>query len=287
MQAWKDELEILFAPDGPPPAGDEDWRESKLPRRPAPRRRRRRRKQSRRALAARRANLLKARAAPRENVYRPTQKRRAASRANLQKAQAARRRPRGNARARLNALKHGLYAAASVGESVGRLGESRRDFAAHRRRLARLFAPQDEEERRLVERLADACWRRLRFFRAASRWEARRLKQILRRAPRLAVLDVGQTRARASALVLALSYTADVIDRESTKYNSQIEACLRALLRARSGGAVEFHFFSPRRDPGSRPAGRDPFRDPSLAIDLSLEELAQQLEVMPPETQDT
>ena len=281
MRAWQDRLEILFAPDGPPPADDEELREPKLPARSAPRRRR---QHSPRALAARRANLRKAHAAPKAVTYRPTEKRRAASRANLQKAQAARRSPRGNAAARLNALKHGLYAVASVGESVGRLGESRREFAAHRRRFARLFAPQDEEERRLVERLADACWRRLRFFRAASRWEAQHLKQILRRAPRLAGLDVEQTRARASALVLALSYTADVVDRESTKFNSQIEACLRALLRVRSGGAVEFRFFSPRRDPGSRAPQRDAFDDPSLAFDLSMEELAQRLAALPTET---
>jgi len=284
MRAWKDRLDILFAPDGPPPADDGELREPKLPSRSAPRRRRLR-KQSRRALAARRANLRQAHAAPKEVIYRPTEKRRAASRANLRKAQAARRSPRGNAAARLNALKHGLYAIASVRESVERLGESRREFAAHRRRFARLFAPQDEEEGRLVERLADACWRRLRFFRAASRWEAHYLKQILRRAPRLAQLDVEQTRARASALVLALSYAADVIDRESSKFNSQIEACLRALLRVRSGGAVEFRFFSPRRDPGSRAPQRDAFDDPSLAFDLSMEELAQRLEALPPETQ--
>lgn len=46
---------------------------------------------SRKALAARRANLEKARAAPREVIYGTTRKRRAASRANIQKALAGRR----------------------------------------------------------------------------------------------------------------------------------------------------------------------------------------------------
>jgi hypothetical protein len=278
MRAWQEDLDNLFAFEGPPPAGEAEVGVAK-PSPPRPRRRRRRRKQSRRALAARRANLRKARAAPREIIYRPTEKRQAASRANLKKAQAARRTPRGNARTRLNALKHGLYAVASLRESLGRLGESRRELTAHRRRFARLFAPLNEDEERLVRQLADVCWRRLRFFRAAASWEANRLQQILRRAPRRVPLDVEQTAVRASALVLALTYTAEVMDRESAKFNSQIEADLRA----RSGGALDFRFFSPRRDLGSRPAGRDPFRDPSLAFEVSLEELAQHFQALSPQ----
>jgi hypothetical protein len=256
MRAWQEDLDNLFAFEGPPPAGEAEPREAQRSV-SRTRRRRRLRKQSRRALSARRANLRQARAAPREIIYRPTEKRQAASRANLQKAQAARRTPRGNARGRLNALKHGLYATAHPGWSVRRLHESPGEFAAHRRRLERLFVPEDEEEARIVRRLADACWRRLRFFRAAAAWEAGRFRQILApAAPRRPRLDVLETEDRAQALVLALSHSYDIMERESQKLNSHIEAHLRQLLRKRSEGVIQFRVFSPRRDPGSRKEAR-------------------------------
>jgi hypothetical protein len=236
-------------------------------------------------LAARRANLRKARAAPREVIYRPTEKRRAASRANLQKAQAARRGPRGNAAARLNALKHGLFATARVGESVRRLGESPQEFAAHRRRFERLFAPFDDEEKRLVKRLADACWRRLRLFRAAARWESDRLKQVLAHEPALPRLDVEETEHRARILVLAFFDTVDGVFRESDKLNSQIEALLRAVLRKRSGGEVEFRFFSPRRDPRAETDHLDSLEDERDLFELPLEELARRFQALPPDKQ--
>ena len=78
------------------------------------------------ALAARRASLKKARAAPRDLVYRTTEKRQAASRANLQKAIAARNSPEGSANIRMNAVNKttsdwkpaaGLVAARSLGTS--------------------------------------------------------------------------------------------------------------------------------------------------------------------------
>ena len=92
-----------------------------------------------RELAARRANLEKARAAPRD-PYRPTQKRLEASRANLAKAIAARRRPKGNASVRLNALKHGLFAKQTLAESVDRLAEDKEGFAQHLHLFERVLA---------------------------------------------------------------------------------------------------------------------------------------------------
>lgn len=295
MGEWQDDLEQLFGPAPASPGADEEPAKKKPRPRPA-RRRRSRSKLSRRALAARRANLRKARAAPRELIYRSTEKRRAASRANLQKALAARRAAQDKGAAPANNLKHGLYAyaAATDRQSLRRLGESPQEFAAHRRRIERLFAPQDDEEKRLVSRLADACWRRLRLFRAAARWEADRLKQILARAPRLPRLDAADTEDRAIALVMAFPYTLDAIDRESSRLNSQIEALLRALLRKRSNGAIEFKLFSPRRDPGSRAASGalddddaddlDALDDESdLFYELPFEELARRLQALPPD----
>ncbi len=227
--------------------------------------------------------MRKARAAPRELIYRPTEKRRAASLANLQKALAARRNAKGKDGSRLNGLKHGLFSTLPARQCLRRLGESPQEFAAHRRRLERLFVPQDDEEERLVCRLADTCWRRLRLFRAAARWEADRFKQILARAPRLPRLDVMDTQDRALALVMAFPYTFDGIERESCRLNSQIEALLRALLRKRSNGAMVFKVFSQLRDPGSRTPGlSEDESDPFLP---SLEEMALGFRELPPDAQ--
>src|SRR5690348_12285107 len=97
------------------------------------------------ALASRRANLERARAAPREKIYRSTEKRLAASRANLAKAIAARRSPRGNASARLNALRDGLFVR-DVAGSVPCMGEDPAEFRAHHHLYFRIFAPADDEE---------------------------------------------------------------------------------------------------------------------------------------------
>jgi hypothetical protein len=93
------------------------------------------------ALAARRANPERARAAPKEVIYRTTEKRQAASRANLQKAIEARKTPEGNSSARMNALKHGLNSK-NVAVSVPRLGEDPEEFREHLESFKRFFRPQ-------------------------------------------------------------------------------------------------------------------------------------------------
>ena len=91
-------------------------------------------------LASRRANLLKARAA-----CRPTEQRLRASRANSEKAIASRRAPPGNASARLNALKHGLFAQRTLAESMDRLREDKEESARHLRFFERVFIPADTD----------------------------------------------------------------------------------------------------------------------------------------------
>jgi len=201
---------------------------------------------SARARAARRANLEKARAAAKEIIYRPTPRRQAASRANLEKALAARRRPEGNARARLNALKHGLFARL-VPESVPRLDEDPDEFAAHQRRFAQIFAPEDEMEQKVVRRLAETTWRRLRLHRAQARWEADRLREFFADAPAAARLTPEETERRAYALADVFTdfqpfFTA------ASRLEAQVERVLRQLLHARSGGAIKFKVFAPRRE---------------------------------------
>jgi hypothetical protein len=200
-----------------------------------------------RELATRRANLEKARAAVRE-PYRPTEERLRTSRANLAKAIAARRSPKGNAAARLNALKHGLFAKQALAESVVRLGEDKEEFERHLRLFERVFAPADEEEKRIVRGLARTVWRRLRFFHAQACWEKEKLQSMFAGAPAPAQLGLGDTVARAQGLARALLQF-DAFFGELNRLESQVEYWLRKLIRKRSHGEFRWKGFSPRRDP--------------------------------------
>ena len=190
-------------------------------------------------LATRRANLEKARAAL-KGGYPPTEKRLRASLANLAKAQAARRTGPGNASARLNALKHGLFAEQTLEESVERLGESKQEFERCVILFERGFAATDAEELRLVRGLAATVWRRLRFYHAQARWEKERLERLFREAP--AQSDIEETVARADRLVLALMEL-DPFFRELSKLEAKIEFWLRKLIRKRSQGSRRWKGF--------------------------------------------
>jgi len=200
-----------------------------------------------RELATRRANLERARAALLEG-YPPTEKRLRASRANLAKAQAARRTPQGDAAARLNALKHGLFAKDTLVESVDRLGEDKKAFARHVRFIERVFAPADAEEKPIVRGLAETLWRRLRFFHAQVTWEKERLERAFKHARAADPSNVDDTVARADTLTIALM-SFEAFYRELDKIESQIEFWLRQLIRKRSHGQIDWKGFSPRRDP--------------------------------------
>jgi hypothetical protein len=221
-------------------------------------------------LAARRANLVKARAA-----YRPTEKRLLASLANLEKAIAARRSPGGNAAARLNALKHGLFAEQALAESVDRLGEDREEFNLHLSLFERVFAPVDGEEKRMVRGLAKTAWRRLRLFRAQVCWEKERLQRIFAELPAPAELTLHDTVARADGLAMILLQL-EAFFRELTKLESQVEFWLRKLIRKRSQGKLRWKGFSLPREPlTDRPEGEEQLdRFVEYRNALSLEEQA-------------
>lgn len=201
---------------------------------------------TRQALAARRANLAKARAVPREVRYRPTEKRQAASRANIQRAIAWRRSPEGNARARLNSLKHGLYARPTE-DAARRLNQAQGEYAEHLRLFDQVYAPQDDAERKLVRRLADAVWRRLQLFHAQGQWELTHLHQVFRDAPRAARLTPGETEMRAYALLHVL-WKWDRFRADLGRLESEIENLLRRLLRRRSAGRALLQVLAPRRE---------------------------------------
>jgi len=203
-----------------------------------------------RELAARRSNLEKARTVANRS-YRRTEKRLDASRANLARAIAARRAPEGNASARLNALKHGLFASGTLAESVDRLGEDKDEFARHLLFFERFFAPADEEEKLMVRALAETVWRRLRFFHAQARSEKERLERMFAEAPPADPRDVHDSVARAHELSLALMEF-DAFFRELTKLQSKVEFWLRKLIHKRSQGRVRWKGFTPRRDPSPK-----------------------------------
>jgi hypothetical protein len=212
------------------------------------------------ALESRRANLVKARAAGREKIYRPTAKREAASRANLEMAIAARKRPAGNAAARFNALSHGI-SAKDVAATVARMGEDPREYRQHHALFARAFVPQDDKEREYLRSLANASWKRLRFFRAQADWELNRLNKIFRQiisAPRDAAASVpahpapassisaDETLRRAYILSEALGYDLEYLN-YIADFQSAIQRQLRRLLLKRSGGRIKFKVFGSLR----------------------------------------
>lgn len=199
------------------------------------------------ALAAMRANLAKARAAPKEVIYRPTERRQAASRANIRKAIAARKTPEGNAAARLNALKHGLFAE-RVEESAGRLNEDPKEVAELVAEFERIFAPEDDAERKIVRRLGLTAWRRLRLYNALARREIDALKRTLAQAPRVERLTADETHGRALELAGGLVASYDILFKEGMHLQSKIESLLRALLRKRSGGKIQFKYLCGKRD---------------------------------------
>lgn len=197
-------------------------------------------------LAARRVNLRKARAADKDLIYRSTARRRAASRRNIRLARAWRRSAAGNATARLNALTHGLFAR-RLKDSVRRLKEDPKEFERHLRQFEEVYAPADEPERKIIRRLGELTWRRLRLFHAQACWEADRLHGLFAAAPRAATLTPLETERRALALVQVLNDWAGLL-REAFKVQSGVERLLRALVRKRSGGQRDFQVLCPRRE---------------------------------------
>lgn len=192
-------------------------------------------------LASRRANLAKAHAAPREKIYHATEKRQAASRANIAKAIAARKASRGNASARLNAMSHGLFVR-DVAASVRRMGEDWKQFREHHALIFRIFAPQDDQERAWVQRIADLNWKRLRFFRAMPVWEWAALKKGFRTIPREEPISALETESRALYLSHLLTHFVKHLD-PITRFQARMDREIRKLLLKRSEGKIKYRVY--------------------------------------------
>lgn len=193
---------------------------------------------SRREVRARRSNLRQARRAPRELIYRPTEKRLAASLKNLRRAIAARRAEEGSERVRLNALKHGVYSRELLDESVERLGESERDLERHRELFRRLLVPRNENEAAVVWELANLAWRRLRLFRAQALREARDLHHLLQSYPPPSPLNAPQTLNR-MYIILATLEDCDRVLQDASKLRVEMQGLIRLLASGREPAPVE------------------------------------------------
>jgi hypothetical protein len=135
-----------------------------------------------------------------------------------------------------------------VARSVRRMGEDPREFREHHALYFRVFAPQDDEEREWVQRLADINWKRLRFFRAQTGWELDRLKQALQpMAARATPIDAKETLRRAHIFDHTLSGFVEYIG-PLGKFQSRMDRELRKLLKKRSGGIVNYHVLRVTKD---------------------------------------
>ena len=192
-------------------------------------------------LRAMRANARKMQRGSVEK-FQMTEARRRALAENIRKAQAAPRTPESRARSRFNHLQHGLNVR-SLEETMRRLHENPRDLEAHAQRFARVFAPADPAEAKVVREIADLAWRRLRLFKAQARWEAGRLKKFFERSDFVQPLDAELTRMRAMALLGLLTDHDKFFDNER-RLIAAIERQLRTLARLRAGGDANFRFYS-------------------------------------------
>ncbi len=228
--------------------------------------------------AAMSGNIRKAQAAS-VRRFRMTPARRRANLANIRKAIAAPRTPESRARSRFNRLKHGLQAR-SFEQTLGPFGEHAAEFQAHRAAMERTLAPQDDDERALVERISEAIWLRLRIYRAQARWVAARLKRCLRTQPFVENPDTETTEQRAREIMAALLDDAWVIPLDN-RILRRIERRLRALVRKRKGDDAALALFTatPEEKPDDLQTMEQDFKlwerlvEGGREVDAALEEL--------------
>jgi hypothetical protein len=174
--------------------------------------------------------------------FQMTDRRKRALLANIKKAQAAERSPESYARSRFNHLQHGLDVR-SLEETMRLMGEDPAEYAAHRQRFRRVFAPRLKTEEKVVDLIAAATWRRLRLFHAQARWEADRLRHFFSRAEFIQPLDAEETRMRGLTLLVLLCER-DKFDRHDRLLIGVVEREIRTLLRLRADGNPDFHLYS-------------------------------------------
>jgi len=177
--------------------------------------------------------------------YQLTPRRLAAARANLQKAWVASRAKKAARPLRPSALKHGFYSL-DLRQSVVLLGEDVREYDTHLRRFEDALLPQNDRERRIVRRLAEAAWRLIRGYHARAQAQTRKLRKALERVAPHTPLDPFQTKVLAVFLVKMFSDEHYVLNCV-TRLRNQFERLFRLLLIERTGSDQGFRIFSYRR----------------------------------------
>ncbi len=196
-----------------------------------------------RRLAACRANLLKANAVPKAIRYQPTARRLAACRANLLKAQAVLKAAGEDSPAYGSCFRHGLYCL-SLRRSLGLAGERGEEYEGHLSLFDRAFAPQDEEEKKLVRGMGETAWRRLRAWRGQAHWERRSLEYRLAEAARGPALSA-ESALDLAVEVLGIFFNHDEsLKRALGQLNRRLERLSRLLLGKRCGRDPDFEFLA-------------------------------------------
>jgi hypothetical protein len=147
-------------------------------------------------------------------------------------------------RRRYHTVKHGLTAGRrSLEESMAALGEDAGEFRVLAGLIERTFVPKNLPEYEVVQRLAEAIWRRLRLYKAAANWEAEALRQALSSGREAESLSVGETRLRAYG-VMTLLLDETRLSHSRFQLLAEVERQFRALMGIRSGGKAKFRFIS-------------------------------------------
>ncbi len=198
-----------------------------------------------RVLAACRRNLARANAVDQEIRYRLTPKRLIACHKNLVRAQAVRR-----TSPRYGAIRHGAYCL-SLERSLELAGETKSDFISHLSDFDEAFAPEGEEQAKLVRALALASWRRLRVFRGQARWEERRLglclAEAIRRAQTVSPEWIGAESARELMLdVLDAFAEMPRVDHLLERLNRRLGRLVELWLQSCTGERVSLRYFALR-----------------------------------------
>jgi len=174
--------------------------------------------------------------------YELTPRRLATARANIQKAWAAHRAARVRRCARPPNLKHGFFSR-NLRQSVVLLGEDVREYDAHVQRFEQALRPQNDRERRIVRRLAEAAWRLIRSYHVRAHAQTRKLRQALESVSPHTPLDPFQAKVLAAYLLEMFSdehYVLNCI----TRLRNQFERLFRLLLIERTGSDQGFRVFS-------------------------------------------
>jgi len=194
---------------------------------------------SARALAANRANLVKALAVPKAIRYRNTPRRLAACHANLLKAREATRAPdRLSPRGRFC---HGLYNK-SLRRSLIHAGETEADFNAHLQLFVEAFGARNRDEIKLARALGEIVWRRWRALRCLGGWEARSLYRCLASPP-----ATPEAAADLAGGLFSLFYKAVDLQDRLRELNRRFERVSRVFLMQYDGQASDFHLSASRR----------------------------------------